>query len=105
LIKRPRNYRPISFSVWLAFVLLGACVSARAANPPQHAAQNVALQTTIHADGAYELDFFGVDWHLADRLPEAPESVQSTPGKDAIGSYDAVSASYWGGARTAEMRI
>ena len=99
MIKRPRNYRPILFSVRLAFVLLGACVSARAANPPQHAAQNVALQT------AYELDFFGVDWHLADRLPEAPESVQSTPGKDAIGSYDAVSASYWGGARTAEMRI
>ena len=105
MIKRPRNYRPISFSVWLAFVLLGACVSARAANPPQHAAQNVALRTTINADGAYELDFFGVDWHLAGRLPEAPESVQSTPGKDAIGSYAAVSASYWGGARTAEIRI
>ena len=101
----PRNYRPGSFSVSLAFVLLGACVPARAANPPQHAAQNAALRTTINADGTCELDFFAVDWHLAGRLPEAPESVQSTPGEDAIGSYDAVSASYWGGARTAAIRI
>jgi hypothetical protein len=46
-----------------------------------------------------------VDWHLAGRLPEAPESVQSTPGKDAIGSYLAVSATYPRGARTAEIRI
>ncbi|MGB7752993.1 MAG: hypothetical protein WCF88_15675, partial [Candidatus Acidiferrales bacterium] len=46
-----------------------------------------------------------MDWHLVGRLPEAPESVQSTPGKDAIGSYEAVSATYLGGARTAEIRI
>jgi hypothetical protein len=87
-----RNYRPGSFSVWLAFVLLGACVPARASNPPEHAAQNATLRTTIAADGTYELDFLRVDWHLVGRLPEAPESVQSTPGKDAIGSYEAVSA-------------
>jgi hypothetical protein len=103
--ERPRNYRPGSFSAWLAFVLLGACVPARAANPPQRASQNAGLRTTIKADGTYELDFFRVDWHLAGRLPEAPESIQSTPGTDAIGSCDAVSATYLRGARTAEIRI
>jgi hypothetical protein len=53
----PRNYRPGSCSVWLVFVLLGACVPARAASPPQHASQNAALRTTIKADGTY---FYGV---------------------------------------------
>jgi hypothetical protein len=105
LRESPQNHRPGSFSVWLAFVLLGACVPARAANPPQHAAQNAALRTTINADGTYELDFFRVDWHLVGRLSERPESIQSTPGTDAIGSYEAVSATYLGGARTAEIRI
>jgi hypothetical protein len=59
----------------------------------------------MNADGTYEVDFSAVDWRLGGRLPEAPESVQSAPGKDAIGSYDAVSATYLGGARTAEIRI
>jgi hypothetical protein len=59
----------------------------------------------MNADGTYELDFSAVDWRLGGSLPEAPESVQSAPGKDAIGSYDAVSATYLGGARTAEIRI
>jgi hypothetical protein len=101
----PRNYRLSSFSVWLAFVLLSPVVSAWASNLPQHVAQNATLRTTIKADGTYELDFFNVNWRLVGRLPEATASVQSTPGKDAIGSYDAVSATYLYGARTAEIRI
>jgi hypothetical protein len=56
-----RNYRLGSFSVWLAFVLLGPVVSARAANRSHHAAQNATLRTTITADGTYELDFSGMD--------------------------------------------
>jgi hypothetical protein len=39
------------------------------------------------------------------RLPEAREAIRPAPGKDAAGSYDAVSATYLGGARTAEIRI
>ncbi len=101
----PRNHRKCSFSVWLAFTLLTPVMSVHAANLPQHAAQNVALRATIKADGTYELDFSAVDWHLVGRLPEPPETVQSTPGKDAIGTYDAVSATYLGGARTAQIRI
>jgi hypothetical protein len=105
LRESPRNYRLASFSVCLAFVLLSPCASAQVSNGTERATQNGALQTTIKADGTYELDFSAVDWQLVGRLPVAPESVQSTPGKDAIGPYDAVSATYLGGARTAEIRI
>jgi len=100
----PGNYRLSSFSVWLALVLLGP-VSARAANPPQQVAQNATLRATFNADGTYELEFLKVNWGLAGKLPQAPESVQSTPGKDAIGRYDAVSATYLNGARTAQVRV
>jgi hypothetical protein len=100
----PGNYLLGSFSVWLALVLLSP-VSARAASPPQHVAQNATLRATLNSDGTYELDFFKVNWHLVGKLPQAPESVQSTSGKDAIGSYDAVSATYLGGARTAQIRV
>ena len=103
--EHPRKYRLSSFSVWLAFVLLGPCASARVSNGTEHATQNGAFRTTVKADGTYELDFYAVDWQLVGRLPVAPESVQSTPGKDAIGTYDAVSATYLDGARTAEIRI
>ena len=100
----PRNYQLGLFSVWLALVLLSP-VSARAANPPQHVAQNATLRAMLNADGTYELDFFKVNWQLIGKLPQAPESVQSTSGKDAIGSYHAVSAKYLDGARTAQIRV
>jgi hypothetical protein len=98
------NYRLGSFSVWLALVLLWP-VSARAANLPQHVVENTTLRATLNTDGTFELDFFKVNWHLVGKLPQAPGSVQSTPGKDAIGSYDAVSATYLNGARTAQIRV
>jgi len=101
----PRNYRVGLSSLCVAFVLLGPCVSARASNLSERTAQNGTLRITIKADATYELDFSAVDWHLVGRLPEAPQSIASVPGKDAIGSYDAVSATYLGGARTAEIRI
>jgi hypothetical protein len=105
LKERPRNYRLGSFSVWLAFVLLSPGASTQVSNITEHVIQNGALRAAIKADGTYELKFSSVAWHLIGRLPEAPESLQSTPGKDAIGSYDAVSATYLGGARTAQIRI
>jgi len=104
LAEGPRNYQLGLFSVWLALVLLSP-VSARAANPPQHVAQNATLRAMLNADGTYELDFFKVNWQLIGKLPQAPESVQSTSGKDAIGSYHAVSAKYLDGARTAQIRV
>jgi hypothetical protein len=100
----PGSYRLGSFLVWLVLVLLSP-VSAQAANLPQHVTQNATLRATFNADGTYELDFFKVNWHLVGKLPRAPESVQSIPGKDAIGSYDAVSATYLDGARTAQILV
>jgi hypothetical protein len=105
LKEAPRNYQISSFSMWLALVLLGPVVPTQVSKIPEHTSQNGALRTAIKADGTYELDFSRVDWHLAGRLPQAPESILSAPGKDAMGSYDALSATYLGGARTAEIRI
>jgi hypothetical protein len=51
-------------------------VLAQASNSPEYAAQNATLRTKIKGDDTYELDFFNVNWHLVDRLPEAPESAQ-----------------------------
>jgi hypothetical protein len=68
-------------------------------------AQNTTLRATFNSDGTYELDFLKLNWRLVGKLPQAPESVQSTPGNDAMGSYDAVSATYLDGARTAQIRV
>jgi len=105
LIEGPRSRWICSFLVWLVFVLLTPCVSAQVSNLSERALQNATLRATIKTDGTYELDFSAVDWHLVGKLPEAPESIQSTPGKDAIGNYDAESATYLRGTRTAEIRI
>jgi hypothetical protein len=101
----PRSRRICSFLVCLGLVLLTPSASAQVSNLSERASHNGALRTTIKPDGTYELDFLSVDWHLIGRLPEAPDSVQSSPGIDAIGNYDAVSASYLRGARTAEIRV
>jgi hypothetical protein len=100
-----RNYRLGSFSLWLFFVLLGPGAAAQVSTMTEPATPNGVFRTAIKADGTYELEFSGVDWHLAGRLPEVPESIQSTSGKDEMGSFDAVSATYRGGARTAQIRI
>ena len=98
------SYRLASFLVWLALVLFSP-PTARATNLSPHVAQNATLRTIFDSDGTYELDFLKVNWSLVGKLPQVPESVQSTSGKDAIGSYDAVSALYLDGARTAQIRV
>jgi hypothetical protein len=96
----PRNHRLGSFSVWLFFVLFSPGAAAQVSTITEQVSPNGALRTAINSGGTYELAFSGVDWQLVGRLPEAPESIQSTPEKDEIGSFDAVSATYRGGART-----
>src|ERR1700740_2661929 len=105
LIEGPRSRWICSFLVWLVFVLLTPCVSAPVSNLSERALQNATMRATIKADGTYELDFSAVDWHLVGKLPEAPESIRSTPGTDAIGSYKSKSASFLRGTRSAEIRI
>jgi hypothetical protein len=90
--------------LWLVVVLPGPCALGQESET-QGTSQNSVLRATIRRAGTYELVFPSVGWHLEGRLPEGPTAVQTTQGKDTVGNYDAVSATYLQGARTAEIRI
>ena len=98
-----RNRRGFALTLWLAFVFLGPCVLAQDSNMRQ-TSENRVLRTSISPDGTYELAFPSVGWRLEGRLPEGPTAIQTARGKDAVGSYKSVSATYLRGARTAEIR-
>ena len=102
--KDARNPWISALPLWLAFVFLAASVLAQDSNT-QHSSENRALQATIKTDGIYELALRSVGWRLVGRLPQVSPTIQMTHGKDAIGSYEALSAAYLGEARTAEIRI
>ncbi len=102
--KDARNPWISALTLWLAFVFLAACVLAQDSNT-RHSSENRALQATIKTDGIYELALRSVGWRLVGRLPQVSATIQTTHGKDAIGSYEALSAAYLGRARTAEIRI
>ena len=88
----------------LAFIFLGPGVSAQGSKG-QQTAENSVLRAGFGQDGTYELAFPGVHWKLEGKLAEAPSAVRSVRGKDSIGNYDAVSATYLAGARAAEIRV
>jgi hypothetical protein len=88
----------------LMFVLLGPCVWAQG-SPPRQTSQNKVLHATISNDGAYELTFTRPNWRLDGRLPDAPAAIRKARGKDAMGNYLSISATYLRGARTAEIRV
>ncbi len=94
----------LALVLWIAFIFLGPRVLAQGSNAP-HTAENRVLRATIKTDGTYELVFPNVGWRLIGRLPEVPAAIQTTHGKDAVGNYEAVSATYFRGARKAEIRI
>jgi hypothetical protein len=102
--KDARNPWISALPLWLAFVFLADCVLAQDSNT-RRSSENRALQATIKTDGIYELAFRSVGWRLVGRLPQVSPTIQMTHGKDAIGSYEALSAAYLGEARTAEIRI
>jgi len=104
LKKDLRNPWIFALTLWLAFVFLAPCVLAQKSNT-RHTSENRVLRVTIKTDGTYELVFRSVGWRLVGRLPEVSATIQTTHGKDAIGSYQAVSAVYLGRSRTAEVRI
>jgi hypothetical protein len=104
LRKAPQNPWIFPFVLWLAFVFLATSLLAQDSNTP-HTSQNGLFRASVKTDGTYELTFPRVGWRLVGKLPEVPTTIQTIHGKDAIGSYEAVSAQYLDGARTAEIRI
>ena len=90
--------------LFCAFVFLGPGALAQNSKPPQ-TVQSRELRAAIRPDGTYELAFPRVGWRLEGKLPESPSAVETARGKDAVGNYQAVSATYLHGARTAEMRV
>jgi hypothetical protein len=93
-----------SFTLCLAFMLPIAAARAQNAGRPR-SANNSMLRATISADGSYEIAIRGVDWQLGGKLPAAPVTVSAARGKDAIGEYESISATYLPGARKAEIRV
>ena len=59
----------------------------------------------MRPDGTYDIGFPSVQWRLDGKLAEAPDKIQMTQGKDAIGDYEAISATYVHGSRTVEIRV
>jgi hypothetical protein len=102
--KNARNLRIFLLTLWLAFVCAGPCAFAQESQT-ERTSQNSVLRATIRRDGTYELALPSVSWRLEGRLPEGPAAVQTAHGKDAVGNYEAVSATYLRGERTAEIRV
>jgi hypothetical protein len=96
--------RILALLVWTA--LIGSAPSkAVQESGEQHTASNKVLQATIRPDGSYQLAFSMTGWRLNGKLPENPASIKRTDSADSIGDYEALSAAYHGGARTAEIRV
>jgi hypothetical protein len=94
------------FALLMWIVLIGSAPSKGAQElSEQHTANNKVLQATIRPDGSYELGFSTTGWRLGGKLPENPASIKRADGKDSIGDYEALSATYRGGARTEEIRV
>jgi hypothetical protein len=102
--KDARNLSMYALIAGLVFVFLRPCVLAQGSNA-QQTTENKVLRATIGGDGTYELAFPSIHWSLDGRLADTPASIRKARGKDAIGNYQAVSAAYLGGTRTAEIRV
>ncbi len=99
-----RNRRAVYVALLLALVFPRFHLFAQNSNA-ERTAQNRVLHATLRPDGTYELAFATTGWRLEGRLPEAPASIQTGHGKDAVGDYDSVSAPYLHSTRTAEIRV
>jgi hypothetical protein len=98
----------LNIPTWLLLLglqLVFLCSAVSAQTPKTQQTSNAALQATIHDTGSYELAFPSVHWTLEGKLPDSPSSVRDAHGKDTIGSYEALSATYAHGARIAEIRV
>lgn len=88
----------------VVFALLASTVHARTAKNPQQIG-NAAMHAMFDRDGTFRLTFSKVPWNLEGKLAAAPATIQKSHGKDAIGNYEAVRATYSAGARAAEIRV
>jgi hypothetical protein len=93
----------LGLMMWLA-PCAAPCKAGQQFNEQRTANANV-LRATISRDGSYELACSTAGWRLGGKLPEEPAAIKATDGNDSIGAYEAVSATYQGGARTAEIRV
>jgi hypothetical protein len=95
-----------TFGVALCLGVLLAAAAARAANADgQQTSANLTLRATISPDGSYEISFRDVDWRLDGKLPDAPATIHASRGRDALGEYEQISATYRDGARKAQIRV
>jgi hypothetical protein len=67
--------------------------------------KNGTMRATMKQDGSYELDFMTTGWHLDGKLSGRVSDLSVTVGKDKIGQYHQVSASFKNGTRTAGIRV
>jgi hypothetical protein len=94
----------LGLTMWFALTCSAPLKAAQQRNEPRTASNNV-LQATIRGDGSYELVCSATGWRVDGKLPENPATIKITDSNDSIGNYEAVSATYHGGARTAEIRV
>jgi hypothetical protein len=90
--------------MWFALIRSASGKAVQGFNE-QQTANNHVLRATIRPDGSYELASSTTGWRLTGKLAENPAAIKMTDGKDSIGDFEALSATYHGGARTAEMRV
>ena len=99
-VATPRhNRQAFSFLLCVALVFLALPAGA------QQTARNQALQATLQPDGRYRLTFLATGWTLDGSLPGKVTAPRASTGKDAIGPYRQLSATFNGGTRQAEIRV
>lgn len=89
---------------WFTFVLFSRNASAQDSAARQ-VARNGTIEASMNTDGSYRLKFLTADWTLEGKLPAPVSHVHSATGADKLGPYNALSASYREGARSAAIFV
>lgn len=71
----------------------------------QQMARNGTIQASIQPDGNYQLTFPTTGWTLEGTLPGGARELRAATGKDRIGAYRQVRATFNRGGRMAEIRV
>lgn len=104
MIRITSNIRVCYAALIIGFAFI-PCATRAQETRKQATAANAAIRATVRADGSYQIAFRGVDWRLDGKLPASPAAIRATRGKDAIGEYESISATYLNGARQAAIRV
>lgn len=104
MIRITSNIRVCYAALTIGFAFI-ACSTRAQDTRKQATAANAAARATIRADGSYQIAFRGVDWRLGGKLSAPPAAIRGSRGKDAIGEFQSISATYLNGARQAAIRV